>query len=70
MEQKKYDSVYTVENINQMIQGGIPFREAYKSIGISVDEGNYIPHKEFQTTHLGSIHQLGLEKILEKLKEI
>jgi argininosuccinate lyase len=70
MEQKKYDSVYTVENINQMIQGGIPFREAYKSIGISVDEGNYIPHKEFQTTHLGSIHQLGLEKILEKLKEV
>ncbi len=70
MEQKKYDSIYTVENINQMIQEGIPFREAYKTVGILVDEGNYIPHKKFKTNHLGSIHQLGLEKILEKLKEI
>lgn len=70
VEQKKYDSIYTVENINQMIQDGIPFREAYKTVGISVDEGSYIPHKQFKTTHLGSVHNLGIEKIREKLKEI
>lgn len=70
MNQQKYDSVYTVENINQMIQEGIPFREAYKTVGIAVDENKYIPHKEFKTNHLGSIDNLGIEKIREKLKEI
>jgi argininosuccinate lyase len=37
-------------------------------VGISVDEGTYIPHKEFKTSHLGSVHNLGLEEIKEKLK--
>lgn len=68
MNQEKYDSIYTVENINHLLQTGTSFRDAYKIVGISVDEGNYVPHKEFQTSHLGSIHNLGLEEIREKIK--
>ncbi|MCB9201493.1 MAG: argininosuccinate lyase [Flavobacteriales bacterium] len=68
INQAKYNPIYTVENINQMIQQGAPFRDAYKEVGISVDKGTYIPNKEFKTSHIGSIHNIGLEKIQEKLE--
>lgn len=68
MDQEKYDSIYTVENINHLLQTGTSFRDAYKIVGLSVDDGTYIPHKEFKTSHLGSVHNLGLEEIREKIK--
>lgn len=68
MDQEKYDSIYTVENINHLLQTGTSFRDAYKIVGISVDDGTYIPHKEFKTTHAGSVHNLGLEEIKDKIK--
>ncbi len=67
IEQAKYDAVFSVENINQLIQAGVPFREAYKQVGRSVEDGSYVPHREFQTTHLGSIHNLGLAEIRAKV---
>ncbi|QAR31013.1 argininosuccinate lyase [Ornithobacterium rhinotracheale] len=69
MAQEKYDSIYTVENINHMIQTGTPFRDAYKNVGLSVEDGSYVPHKEFKTSHEGSIHNLSLDIIKEKLSE-
>src|SRR5690606_35312783 len=47
MHQEKYDRIYTVENINYLIQNGTPFRDAYKEVGLSVENGSYVPHKEF-----------------------
>ncbi|WBO85164.1 argininosuccinate lyase [Hymenobacter yonginensis] len=67
LNQPKYDAVFTVENINQLIQTGTPFRTAYKQVGLAVEDGSYVPHKEFQTTHLGSVHNLGLEEIRAKV---
>jgi argininosuccinate lyase len=66
VEQAKYDAIFTVENINQLIQSGTPFREAYKQVGHAVEDGSYQPHKQFQTTHLGSVHNLGLAEIRRK----
>lgn len=68
MEQEKYDSIYTVENINHLLQNGTSFRDAYKIVGVSVDDGTYVPLKEFKTSHIGSIHNLGLDEIREKIK--
>ncbi|SMC34557.1 argininosuccinate lyase [Moheibacter sediminis] len=68
MDQEKYDSIYTVENINHLLQTGTSFRDAYKIVGISVEDGSYVPHKEFKTSHMGSIHNLGLDEIREKIK--
>lgn len=69
MKQEKYDSIYTVENINHMIQTGTPFRDAYKNVGLSVEDGSYEPHKDFKTSHEGSIHNLRLDIIQKKLNE-
>ncbi|TGE09615.1 argininosuccinate lyase [Hymenobacter fodinae] len=70
LNQEKYDAVFTVENINQLIQSGTPFRTAYKQVGLAVEDGSYVPHKEFQTTHLGSVHNLGLDVIQAKVARL
>lgn len=67
LNQTKYDAVFSVENINQLIQTGTPFRTAYKQVGQAVEDGSYVPHREFHTTHLGSVHNLGLEEIQAKV---
>ncbi|MBT2556762.1 argininosuccinate lyase [Hymenobacter sp. ISL-91] len=67
LNQAKYDAVFSVENINLLIQAGVPFREAYKQVGRAVEDGSYEPHREFQTTHLGSVHNLGLSEIRGKV---
>ncbi|AIZ63255.1 argininosuccinate lyase [Hymenobacter sp. DG25B] len=67
LNQPKYDAVFSVENINQLIQTGTPFRTAYVQVGKAVEDGSYVPHREFHTTHLGSVHNLGLEEIQAKV---
>lgn len=67
VNQPKYDAIFTVENINQLIQAGVPFREAYKQVGHAVEDGSYQAHREFHTTHLGSVHELGLTEIRAKV---
>ena len=69
LNQAKYDAVFSVENINQLIQAGVPFREAYKQVGLAVEDGSYQPHREFRTTHLGSVHNLGLAEIRAKVQQ-
>ena len=69
INQEKYDPIYTVENINEAIKSGTPFRDAYREVGLSVENGTYIPHKEFQTSHIGSIHNLRLDLILNKIEK-
>ena len=68
INQSKYDAIFSVENINQLIQQGVPFRDAYKQVGQAVDNGSYVPHKEFTTTHLGSVHQPGLGVLTQRLQ--
>ncbi|MGI4834724.1 MAG: argininosuccinate lyase [Janthinobacterium lividum] len=67
INQPKYDAIFSVENINQLIQQGVPFRDAYQQVGQAVDNGSYVPHKEFATTHLGSVHNPGLGVLAERL---
>jgi argininosuccinate lyase len=70
LNQAKYDAVFSVENINQLIQAGTPFRTAYKEVGQAVENGSYQPHREFHTTHLGSVHNLGLAEIQAKAERL
>ncbi|MDM1298485.1 argininosuccinate lyase [Empedobacter falsenii] len=69
MNQEKYDPIYTVENINEAIKNGTPFRDAYREVGLSVENETYVPHKEFQTSHIGSIHNLRLDLISNKIEK-
>jgi len=65
---KKYDYLFTVEEVNKMVLEGIPFREAYKTVGKEVISGSFIAKKEVAHTHKGSIGNLCTNEIKAKME--
>jgi len=70
LEDEKYNYLFSVEEVNKLVQNGIPFRDAYKIVGKNIQEGTFKPDKKVTHTHLGSIGNLCLDKIVEKKNEI
>lgn len=70
LEDKLYDYIFTVEDVNRLANQGIPFRDAYKKIGMEVQEGKYKPTRSVNHTHLGSIGNLATVQIADKMKGI
>lgn len=66
LNDEKYQYLFTVDSINNLVVEGMSFREAYQKIGGQVQEGTYKPDLGKQHTHVGSIHNLSLDKIAEK----
>lgn len=66
LNDEKYQYLFTVDSINNLVIEGMSFREAYQKIGGQVQEGTYKPDLGKKHSHLGSIHNLGLDKISEK----
>jgi len=66
-DQKIYDYLFTVEEVNRLVQEGTPFRDAYKIVGGKVMEGSFMPDKKVMHTHVGSIGNLGLDRIRSKM---
>ncbi|MEO8773785.1 MAG: argininosuccinate lyase [Gelidibacter sp.] len=62
----KYQYLFTVDNINTLVEDGMSFREAYQVIGKQVQEGTYKPDTSKAHTHQGSIGNLCLEAIKAK----
>ena len=62
----KYKYLFTVDSINNLVVDGISFREAYQKISEQVQSGNYKPDLSKSHSHIGSIHNLCLDKIKEK----
>src|ERR1700744_4451601 len=59
----KYAYLFSVEEVNRMVLEGIPFRDAYKQVGLAIEQGNFNPDKTVNHTHEGSIGNLGNEQI-------
>ena len=64
-----YDYLFTVEEVNMRTLSGTPFRDAYRSVGIEVNEGRFHAEKSVHHTHAGSIGNLCNEKIAAKMKK-
>ncbi|MEJ5994019.1 argininosuccinate lyase [Pedobacter sp. Du54] len=58
LEDKKYDYLFSVDVVNELALSGIPFREAYKMVGETIDNGTFSPNKTLTHTHEGSIGNL------------
>ncbi len=69
LDDKLYDYLFSVEAVNELVQKGIPFREAYKQIGEKIASGEYKPNKAIKHTHTGSIGNLALDAIRKKMSE-
>ena len=70
VDDDKYKYIYSVENVNKMVQEGLSFREAYQQVGKTVDDGNYKPEKVLNHTHEGSIGNLCNDEIVGKFKNV
>lgn len=58
-----YDLMFSVEEVNRLAAEGMPFRDAYKKVGLDIEAGRFTPDKHIRHTHEGSIGNLMNEKI-------
>ncbi|WP_149915043.1 argininosuccinate lyase [Sphingobacterium cavernae] len=70
LDDPKYDYLFSVEVVNNEVLQGIPFREAYKNIGLAIEEGTFQPSKEVNHTHEGSIGNLCNDQIQRMFGEV
>ncbi|MEX2235203.1 MAG: argininosuccinate lyase [Cyclobacteriaceae bacterium] len=59
----KYKFLFSVEEVNKLVLAGVPFRDAYKQVGLNIAEGKYHPDTTVQHVHEGSIGNLCLDEI-------
>ncbi len=69
LSDEKYNYLFTVEDVNRLVLGGVPFRDAYKTVGMQVQKGTYKPTREVHHTHEGSIGNLCTEEIKKKMEQ-
>lgn len=63
LDDPKYDYLFSVEVVNKLVLSGVPFREAYRQVGLDIENGTYQPSREVHHTHAGSIGNLCLDKV-------
>lgn len=70
LEDQRYDYLFTVEEVNRLVLAGMPFREAYKKVGLEVQDGTYRPVRSVKHTHEGSINNLCNKEIVRKFEGV
>lgn len=63
LDDDKYALLFSVEEVNRLVLAGVPFRDAYKQVGLSIEAGNFTPNKNVNHTHQGSIGNLCNDQI-------
>ena len=66
----KYAYLFSVEEVNRLVLSGTPFRDAYKQVGLAIEQGNFNPDKQVNHTHEGSIGNLGNEHITAAMDKL
>lgn len=70
LEDPSYDLLFTVETLNREVENGKPFRDAYKDLALSIQNGTYKANKDLHHTHIGSLGNPGYDRIREKMKQV
>jgi len=70
LEDPKYQYLFSVEEVNKLVLTGMPFRDAYKQVGASIEAGKFTYSTALAHTHEGSIGNLGTAIIGEKMKAV
>ncbi|HBL72252.1 MAG TPA: argininosuccinate lyase [Bacteroidales bacterium] len=66
LDDEKYQYLYSVEVVNKLVLEGVPFRDAYKQVGLAIEHGSFLPDKHLHHTHEGSLGNLCNQAILER----
>ena len=67
IKQEKYQYLFSVERVNELVLSGIPFRDAYKQVGAEIESGKFIPNYNINHTHEGSIGNPCIPEIRAKI---
>jgi argininosuccinate lyase len=70
LEDEKNKYLFSVEEVNRLVLGGMPFRDAYKKVGMDIESGNFSYQPGIHHTHEGSIGNLGTEAIRKKMDRV
>lgn len=70
LEDPKYDYLFSVDTLNELVQNGMPFRDAYKKMGQEINEGTFTPKRDIEHSHEGSLGNLCLNEIKAKMNNI
>ena len=63
LDDSRYDLMFSVEEVNRLAAAGMPFRDAYKKVGLDIEAGKFTPVKEVNHTHEGSVGNLCNDRI-------
>ncbi len=67
LDNPKYDYLFSVDTLNELVLSGMPFRDAYKKMGQEIQEGKFAPKRDISHSHEGSLGNLCLEEIQKKM---
>ncbi|KKB59021.1 argininosuccinate lyase [Parabacteroides goldsteinii] len=70
LEDDKYALLFSVEEVNRLVLEGVPFRDAYKQVGLNIEVGKFTPNKAVSHTHEGSIGNLCNDSISALMQNI
>src|SRR5690606_11654318 len=70
LDDPRYDYLFSVEVVNNEVLRGVPFREAYKQVGMAIERGEFVPSKQVHHTHEGSIGNLCNEEITAAFDQV
>ncbi len=70
LEDERYQYLFSVEVVNELVLQGTPFREAYQKVGQQIEEGQFEPPRELRHSHEGSLGNLCLEEVERKMERV
>ncbi len=69
IDDPRYNYMFSVEEVNRRVQAGVPFRDAYKQVGLEIEAGQFTPDKHIAHTHEGSIGNLCNDRITALMQQ-
>ena len=70
LDDDRYSLIFSVEEVNRLAREGMPFRDAYKKVGLDIEAGRFTPCKEVHHTHEGSIGNLCNDRIAQLMRQV
>ena len=70
LDDDRYSLIFSVEEVNRLAREGMPFRDAYKKVGLDIEAGRFTPCKEVHHTHEGSIGNLCNDAISALMQQV
>lgn len=69
LDDPKYSLLFSVEEVNRLVMDGVPFRDAYKKVGMDIEAGTFTADQTVRHTHEGSMGNLCNEKIEQLMQQ-